>query len=92
MIQNLLYRLFRQAGLALTAWAIRKALKAAWKRLAPRAVPLAAGTLPALAAQIASAHDGHGALGELHAHGDSLWSMALLAAAVLIGLALVARK
>ncbi len=92
MIHTLLYRLFRQAGLALTAWAIRKALKAAWKRLAPRAAPLAAGTLAALAAQIASAHEGHGALGELHAHGDSLWSLALLAAAVLIGLALGARK
>lgn len=92
MIHTLLYRLFRQAGIALTAWAIRKALKAAWKRLAPRAAPLAAGTLAALAAQIASAHEGHGALGELHAHGDSLWSLALLAAAVLIGLALGARK
>lgn len=92
MIQTLLYRLFRQAGLALTAFALRKALKAAWKRLAPKAAPLAAGTLAALAAQIASAHEGHGALGELHAHGDSLWTLALLAAAVLVGLALGKRK
>jgi hypothetical protein len=92
MIQTLLYRLFRQAGIALTAFALRKALKAAWKRLAPKAAPLAAGTLAALAAQIASAHEGHGALGELHAHGDSLWTLALLAAAVLVGLALGKRK
>ena len=92
MIQTLLYRLFRQAGLALTAFVIKKALKAAWARLAPKAAPLAAGTLAGLAAQIASAHEGHGALGELHAHGDSLWGLALLAAAVLIGLALGSRK
>ena len=92
MIQTLLFRLFRQAGLVLTSLAIRKALKAAWKRLAPRAAPLAAGTLAALAAQIAAAHEGHGALGDLHAHGDSLWTLALLAAAVLIGLALGVRK
>ncbi len=64
MIQNLLNRTFRQAGVALTA----------------------------LSAQIASAHEGHGALGELHAHGDSLWTLALLAAAVVIALALGARK
>ena len=92
MIQTLLYRLFRQAGIALSAIVLRKALKAAWKRLAPKAAPLAAGTLAALAAQLASAHEGHGAIGELHAHGDSLWTLALLAAAVLVGLALGKRK
>ena len=92
MIQTLLYRLFRQAGIALSAMVLRKALKAAWKRLAPKAAPLAAGTLAALAAQLASAHEGHGAIGELHAHGDSLWTLALLAAAVLVGLALGKRK
>ena len=48
--------------------------------------------LTGLAAQVASAHEGHGALGELHAHGDTLWNLALLAAAVIIGLALGARK
>ena len=58
MIQSLLLRPLRQAGLALTP----------------------------LAAQMAAAHEGHGAMGELHAHGDSLWTLAALGAAVLIGL------
>ena len=92
MIQTLLFNLLRKAGVALTVMAIKRVLKAAWKRLAPKAAPLAAGTLAGLAAQLASAHEGHGALGELHAHGDSLWGLALMAAAVLIGLALGKRK
>lgn len=86
MIQSLLLRLLRQAGLALTTLVIKRVLKAAWRRLAPRAAPLAAGTLATLAAQMAAAHEGHGAWGELHAHGDSLWTLAALGAAVLIGL------
>lgn len=92
MISTLLYRLLKQAGVAIGAALLRRVIKAAWKRLAPKAAPLAAGTLAAVAAQLASAHEGHGALGDLHAHGDSLWTLALLAAAVLIGLLLKARK
>ena len=94
MIATLLFQLLRQAGVAIGALVLRHVLKrtlkrvlqAAWKRLAPRAAPIAAGTLAAMAAQIASAHEGHGAIGDLHAHGDSLWGLALLAAAVLVGL------
>lgn len=41
-----------------------------------------------LTSQMARAHEGHGALGALHAHGDTLWGLAALAAAVLIALAL----
>ena len=92
MIHTLLMRLLRQAGLVLTAFVFKRILKKAWKQWAPRAAPLAAGTLAAVAAQLASAHEGHGALGELHAHGDSLWVLALLAAAVLVGLALGKRR
>ena len=92
MIQTLLFNLLRKAGVAISAMILRRVIKAAWMRLAPKAAPLAAGTLAAVAAQLASAHEGHGALGDLHAHGDSLWTLALLAAAVLIGLLLKARK
>ena len=92
MIASLLFQLLRKAGVALTVAVLRRVLKAAWKRVAPKAAPLAAGTLAALAAQLAAAHEGHGALGVLHAHEDSLWALALLAAAVLLALALRARK
>jgi hypothetical protein len=48
--------------------------------------------LASLTTQMASAHEGHGALGELHAHSDTLWGLAALAAAVLIALSLGRRK
>ena len=48
--------------------------------------------LAGLSTQIASAHEGHGALGELHAHSDTLWGLAARAAAVLIALSLGGRK
>ena len=48
--------------------------------------------LAGLTAQMARAHEGHGAPGDLHAHGDTLWGLAALAAAVLIALALGRRK
>ncbi|MFN5722751.1 MAG: hypothetical protein ACK47O_02905 [Betaproteobacteria bacterium] len=48
--------------------------------------------LAGLTTQMASAHEGHGALGELHAHSDTLWGLAALAAAVLIALSLGGRK
>ncbi|MEY3286275.1 MAG: hypothetical protein RL500_1005 [Pseudomonadota bacterium] len=48
--------------------------------------------LAGLTTQMASAHEGHGALGELHAHSDTLWGLAALAAAVLIALSLGRRK
>jgi hypothetical protein len=41
---------------------------------------------------MASAHEGHGALGELHAHSDTLWGLTALATAVLIALSLGRRK
>ena len=48
--------------------------------------------LAGLTTQMAHAHEGHGALGELHAHGDTLWGLAALVAAVLIALSLGSRK
>jgi hypothetical protein len=38
------------------------------------------------------AHEGHGGLGELHAHGDTLWGLAALAVVVIVGWALGKRK
>jgi hypothetical protein len=57
------------------------------QRFSPAGVALAG-----LTAQMARAHEGHGAPGDLHAHGDTLWGLAALAAAVLIALALGRRK
>jgi hypothetical protein len=57
------------------------------QRLSQAGVALAGLTAP-----MASAHEGHGALGELHTHSDTLWGLAALAAAVLIALSLGRRK
>lgn len=42
-------------------------------------------TLMGWAVPAALAHEGHGALGELHAHGDTLWGVAALVVAVVVG-------
>ena len=92
MIQTQLLPLLGKAGVAISGLTLRRWLQAACQRLAPKAAQVAAGTLAAMAAPLALAHEGHGALSDLHAHGDSLWTLALLAAVVLIGLLLKARK
>ena len=56
------------------------------------AAVMALTALTTLAIPSASAHEGHGAVGEVHAHGDALWGLALLAAVVLIGLFLGKRR
>ncbi|MBM3388419.1 MAG: hypothetical protein FJY26_02785 [Betaproteobacteria bacterium] len=65
-----------------------------WPYTAARPAALGTATVVALGlvSQVAWAHEGHGAWGELHAHGDTLWGLAALAVAVLVGLVLGRRK
>ena len=58
--------------------------------------PAALGTAAVVAlgsvSQSVWAHEGHGALSELHAHGDTLWGLAALAVVVIVGWAWGKRK
>lgn len=58
----------------------------------PATISQATALALGLVSQGAWAHEGHGALGELHAHGDTLWGLAALAVVVIVGWAWGKRK